>query len=357
MKCSFIILLFIIFKINLLYAGGGDDIVVRFREHFEIKRLSNNQENTFDSIEITAYLTQIYPGSCIDIPDTIHYLANYNGKQLEFSTNHKVIINESGFLNCVYYDQFIQGIEHKYNFYKQERCFLNSTGTAPNQWIWYGNIYYIKPNYKAMTNYNWNQIKVWLKYTGLDPKPNGNYCFGDEIKQGLRDDNYYHIDHVNWYNNGILLNHQDSLFTIVEPGNYYAEIVSNFGYKYYSDTINISTYQFAKYTDCIDAQIDANLESKRTGKNGFEDVINKKLNIYPNPVIDFIELNFKTCNEVNANFELYNVSGIRLIQKIFHFNKDENSQVQLDLTGISPGLYVLCFDFNGIKKRTKIIKQ
>jgi hypothetical protein len=60
---------------------------------------------------------------------------------------------------------------------------------------------------------------------------------------------------------------------------------------------------------------------------------------------------------VNANFELYNVSGIRLIQKIFHFNKDENSQVQLDLTGISPGLYVLCFDFNGIKKRTKIIKQ
>lgn len=208
-----------------------------------------------------------------------------------------------------------------------------------------------------MTNYNWNQIKVWLKYSGLDPKPKGNYCFGDELKQGLRDDNYYHIDHVNWYNNGILLNHQDSLFTIVEPGNYYAEIVSNFGYKYYSDTINISTYQFAKYTDCIDAQIEANNESKITGKKGFEDVINKKLNIYPNPVIDFIELNFKTCNEVNANFELYNVSGIRLIQKMFHFNKEENSQVQLDLTGVSPGLYVLCFDFNGIKKRTKIIKQ
>jgi hypothetical protein len=67
-----------------------------------------------------------------------------------------------------------------------------------------------------------------------------------------------------------LLNHQDSLFTIVEPGNYYAEIVSNFGYKYYSDTINISTYQFAKYTDCIDAQIEANNESKRTGKKALK---------------------------------------------------------------------------------------
>ncbi len=355
MKQAVIILFFLIFKINFLFAGG-DHIKVRLNEHLEIKKLCNNHNNSFDSIEVTAYLTNMNTVFYTDIPDTLHYNATINGRQLIFNDKHKIVIKEPGDLWLGYYDSWVQGgANYYYNVYNSERFFGMSNSDLPGSYN--SHIYYLKPNYTASTNYNWNQIKVWLKYTGLDPKPNGNYCFGDEIKQGLRDDNYFHIDHVNWYNNGNLLNHQDSLFTIVEPGNYYAEIVSNFGYKYYSDTINISTYQFAKYTDCIDAQIEANNESKITGKKGFEDVIDKKLNIYPNPVIDFIELNFKTCNEVNANFELYNLSGIRLIQKMFHFNKDENSQVQLDLTGVSPGLYVLCFDFNGIKKRTKIIKQ
>lgn len=347
----------IIFYTTSVYAGGGGDILVRLREHFEIKRLTNHHGNGFDSIEITAYLTHLNPGIYFDIPDTVHYLVSINGRVLEFSNKHKVIIDEPGFLRCGYFDRFTPYVEEKYNFYIKDHCFLNSNTTAPDQWIWSANVYYLEPNYKPITDYTWNQIEVSLKYSGLEPKPEGNYCFGNELKRGLNDDTHYHIDHVNWYNNGNLLNHHDSLFSIVAPGNYYAEIVSNFGYKYYSDTIKISTYQFAKYTDCIDAQIDANIESKITGKKGFEDVINKKLNIYPNPVIDVVELNFKTCNEVNANFELFNVSGIRLIQKMFHFNKDENSQVQLDLTGVSPGLYVLCFDFNGIKKRTKIIKQ
>lgn len=348
---------FLIIFTSKVFARGGDDIVVRLSEHFEMKRLTNHHGDGFDSIEITAYLTHIMPGVYTDIPDTIHYLASYNGKQLMFSKYHKVIISESGCFNCGYYDQFIQGVDNKYNIYRKDRCFFDSNMNEPNQWIWSANFYYLKPNYKTETRYNWDQIKVWLKYNGLEPKPNGSYCFGNELIQNLRNDNYYHIDHVNWYNNGFLLENKDSIFTITEPGNYYAEIVSNFGYKYYSDTIKITTYQFAKYTDCIDAQIEANNESKITGKKGFEDIINKKLSIYPNPVNDFIGLDFKTCNEVNANFELYNLSGIRLIQKIFHFNKDENSQVQLDLTGVSPGLYVLCFDFNGIKKRTKIIKQ
>ena len=355
MKGLTIFLFFLILKINVLYAGG-DHIRVRLHEHLEIKRLSNNHDLTFDSIEITAYLTNMSPSYYIDILDTLHYDATINGKHLVFTDKHKIVIKEEGNLWLGYYDSWIQdGANYYYNVYNSNRFFATSNSNLPSNWNSY--IYYLKPNFEASTKYIWNQIQVELKYTGVDPKPNGNYCFGDEIKQGLRDDNYYHIDHVNWYNNDKLLNHNDSLFTIVEPGNYYAEIVSNFGYKYYSDTIKISSYQFAKYTDCIDAQIEASIESKITGKRGFEDVINTKLNIYPNPVIDFIELNFKTCNEVNANFELYNVSGIRLIQKMFHFNKDENSQVQLDLTDVSPGLYVLCFDFNGVKKRTKIIKQ
>ncbi len=339
-----------------VYAFGGDHIRVRLNEYLEIKRLCNNHNSTFDSIEVTAYLINMSPVFYTDIPDTLHYNTTINGRQLIFNEKHKVVISEPGDLWLGYCDSWIQGgANYYYNVYNSNRFFGISNSDSPSSFN--SHIYYLKPNYKASTDYSWNQIRVGLKYSGLDPIPNGNYCFGDEIKQGLRDDYHYHIDHINWYNNGVLLDHQDSLFTITAPGNYYAEMVSNFGYKYYSDTIKISTYQFAKYTDCIDAQIEANIESKIIGKKGFEDVINKKLNIYPNPVIDVVELNFKTCNEVNANFELFNISGIRLIQKMFHFNKDENSQVQLDLTGISPGIYVLCFDFNGIKKRTKIIKQ
>lgn len=218
-------------------------------------------------------------------------------------------------------------------------------------------MYYLKPNFKAFTNYYWNKIQVGIKYNGAVPKPYGSYCFGNEIKTGLRDDSNYYVERVNWYQNGNLLSETDSIYSITAPGVYHAEIISNFGYKYYSDSISISTYQFAQYTDCIDAQILANYESKITVKKEFEDVIHKKLNIYPNPVTDFIELHFKICNEVNASFELYNLSGLLILQRMYHFYKDESSHVQLDLTDVSPGLYVLCFDFNGIKKRTKIIKQ
>ncbi len=350
---------FLIIFTSKVFARGGDDIVVRYREHFEIKRLSNHQENAFDTIEIISYLVLKDPAFYPNAQDTIHYNGNINGKGLIFSNKHKVLITEPGDISFGYLDIFYD-VGQFHNMYTKNVYIYGSnhySSIIPFQYAWFSNAFYVKPDYSALTKYSWNQIQVELRYIGANPKPNGNYCFANEIGHGLRDDNHYHIDHVNWYNNGNLLNHHDSLFTIEEAGDYYAEIVSNFGYKYYSDTIKITTYQFAKYTDCIDAQIEANNESKIIGKKGFEDIINKKLGIHPNPVIDFIELDFKTCNEVNANFELYNLSGIRLIQKMFHFNKDENSQVQLDLTGVSPGLYVLCFDFNGIKKRTKIIKQ
>ena len=84
----------------------------------------------------------------------------------------------------------------------------------PFQYAWFSNAFYLKPDYRAITKYNWNQIQVELKYCGADPRPNGNYCFGDEIAHGLRDDNHYHIDHVNWYNNGFLLESKDSIFSI-----------------------------------------------------------------------------------------------------------------------------------------------
>jgi hypothetical protein len=353
MKWKILVVLLFLINVNL-FAGGTQ----RFVEHIEFKKRSLSLTSVFDTVEICAYLTPINHPSYAHLPDTVAYDMFINGQKITTTDKYQIVITEPCIITFGYIDYPdlggtpYLGYIRNYAFYGKEFNNINYPFSVQNS-----NVFYTKPNYKVETRFNWNQIKVWLKFAGIDPKPNENYCFGSELKHGLRDFNYYHIDHVNWYNNGVLLNHQDSLFTIVEPGNYYAEIVSNFGYKYYSDTIKISTYQFAKYTDCIDAQIEANNESKITGKKGFEDVINKKLNIYPNPVIDFIELNFKTCNEVNANFELYNVSGIRLIQKMFHFNKDENSQVQLDLTGVSPGLYVLCFDFNGIKKRTKIIKQ
>jgi hypothetical protein len=281
-----------------------------------------------------------------------------NGSKVTPNDKYKILITGPCIITLGYIDKPEFGVI-PYMAYIRDYAFsgIDDNNTNVLFTVQNGNVFYIKPNYQAETDFTWNQIKVKLSYVGISPSPDGNYCFGSELRIGLRDDYHYYIDHVNWYHNGNLLNEKDSIFTITEAGNYYAEIVSNFGYKYYSDTIKISTYQFAQYTDCIDAQIEANNESKITGKKGFEDVINKKLSIYPNPVTDFIELDFKTCNEVNANFELYNMSGIRLIQKVFHFNKDENSQVQLDLTAVSPGLYVLCFDFNGIKKRSKIIKQ
>ena len=78
--------------------------------------------------------------------------------------------------------------------------------------------------------------------------------------------------------------------------------------------------------------------------------------IYPNPASTNLFVDYGILEDINANFLLFDMSG-RLIRNVV-MNK-QNSQMRIDLDGISNGLYLIkILDQNGqIIKTDRVIVQ
>ena len=62
--------------------------------------------------------------------------------------------------------------------------------------------------------------------------------------------------------------------------------------------------------------------------------------VYPNPFIRNIFLNFNECDEENASIDIYSLTGVLLKS----FEKNMIGNVEIDLSQLKPGMYLLKLD-------------
>jgi len=73
--------------------------------------------------------------------------------------------------------------------------------------------------------------------------------------------------------------------------------------------------------------------------------------IYPNPIKDFMSLNFSNYNNTKLSVEVFNMLG----QKVKFF-ENINSSENLDLSELITGIYLLKINYNGASQNIKIKK-
>jgi type IX secretion system substrate protein len=94
-----------------------------------------------------------------------------------------------------------------------------------------------------------------------------------------------------------------------------------------------------------------------TGINNITYPIGLKVNIFPNPTNDFVNLAFNLSENVNIHLTIHNTNG-QLINTIDQGKKTVGSySYQIDLTNQENGTYFLTLKINGEKYTQKIIKQ
>ena len=83
----------------------------------------------------------------------------------------------------------------------------------------------------------------------------------------------------------------------------------------------------------------------------FQNTTLENVNLFPNPANEIINLNFT--NEFSGNIILLNPEGAKLIEKSI----DKQSEIQVDISELSPGLYILIGqNRKGVILKRKIIK-
>ena len=78
---------------------------------------------------------------------------------------------------------------------------------------------------------------------------------------------------------------------------------------------------------------------------------NLPLEIYPNPATNQVYLIFKTINTTSKNVSIYDVRG----NLVIHFTTKEKTEVEIDLSGLSNGIYILQVLDNGASNHSKLI--
>ena len=263
MKFVLGLLFLVIISINLIAEerGGNPYYLV----HIDFKRLSLNVNNDFDTIEITAYLKRKLNANA-SLPDTVNFNISLNHTVVAFDEKHRILITKPSHVHLGY-------IEPNGNFghiYTFNFC-NNNKNTDLVSGCNLTNHYFIKPNFEANLKANsWNQIQANLIYNGTTPATSGTYFYGFEMHHDMEDLDNHKIDHINWYKNGALMVNSDDVLNISESGSYYAEIVSNFGYSHFTDTITLSDIEFAFYSNCLDGIIAVKDEAK------FDKIFSKK---------------------------------------------------------------------------------
>ena len=79
------------------------------------------------------------------------------------------------------------------------------------------------------------------------------------------------------------------------------------------------------------------------------------INIYPNPFNDNIAINFNSIAEENVTINVESIKGEKVYSKLVE-NNSGNNLVNLNLSGLENGIYLLYFS-NYPNKSLKIIKQ
>lgn len=85
-----------------------------------------------------------------------------------------------------------------------------------------------------------------------------------------------------------------------------------------------------------------------------------KFKLYPNPVSDYLNLDFETNQPVKFKMFITDISGKQIIgyNREFSFNKAGQYHERLDLNGMTPGIYIMMlYTANGSKINKRIVVQ
>ncbi len=84
-----------------------------------------------------------------------------------------------------------------------------------------------------------------------------------------------------------------------------------------------------------------------------ENAVRSSISVYPNPVKDFLTVDFNTEKVANSSFQLFDVSG-----KIINQGNLKNDKTQISASSLSVGMYILRITNAGkLVKTFKIIKN
>lgn len=86
------------------------------------------------------------------------------------------------------------------------------------------------------------------------------------------------------------------------------------------------------------------------------DLTTNELQIYPNPVVNELHIDFSNFKEQEISIALYSLTG-KLIFKEAHQNMGTEVRINKSLQHLQSGMYLLVLDTDGVRKTHKIIKQ
>jgi len=171
----------------------------------------------------------------------------------------------------------------------------------------------------------------------------------DSTKVYNGDTLYYNYGKISNMGNSLVVNsaqangipgQSGSSFFYTDNSNYYSVGVMVFSSHYnHSRISNNVFYQFKNIIDNYATTIPENLSSI------------SPLNIYPNPSSDYITIENIPQNK-DAILTVYNIHGQSLIQQ--HTNK---TSVQLNVSGLSKGLYFVKLNYKNTVMTTKFVKE
>lgn len=268
--------------------------------------------------------------------------------------------------------------EYDYDAYGNKVLFTDyEWDVGANQWLEYGKIEY---SYNGNGNlllyyvYHWNEIDNKWDLTfkcefinNEDGKPLLRTAYEcDEIAgQWL---NYYKVQYSYDVNGNILAEIYSFWYDYYNDWKKYFKDEYTYDYSYDDSDIIIPHYPFnlfgaheilnmplshVSYTwqDYLCKWIEDNAETYyySTVDVGFSENEELKIGFYPNPVTNILKIENNTASDINE-IKLYNLNG----QKVLNIEPLDNT---IDLSGISPGMYIIELSTDRYVLKQKLLKQ
>jgi len=101
-------------------------------------------------------------------------------------------------------------------------------------------------------------------------------------------------------------------------------------------------------------QIDVSGLSSIAKNNEYSGTI---IDIYPNPSKSNVQIRYQVKGEGNIICDLYHTSGIKIKQLINAEKKPGDYKIKIDVSKLSPGIYLISFEAGINRKTEKIIIQ
>jgi len=144
--------------------------------------------------------------------------------------------------------------------------------------------------------------------------------------------NNVNINNLVWDLGDGFLNYNDSLvYAYQEPGNY------------------LITIEYLTSDNCA-VSLQQNIEVLQTVN--IEEANEVGIKIYPNPVINSVNVNLDNINEPLSNLRIYNNNGQLLIEKAIL-----NKQIDIDFSDFEKGAYIIFIEGESATYQSRILKQ